>query len=114
MGRYSWPERARLRAERDEPLLRPVVQVSLQPPAFLIARADDPGPRSAQLANPRVQFSRQPFVLEGDPGSGDDRVEQLALLCQRRAVGDRGDTLTVLFDHGHEPVVIVSGQLEPA
>ena len=37
-------------AERHEPLLRPVVEVALQPPARLVARLDDARARVAQLA----------------------------------------------------------------
>ena len=112
IGPDSWAEQAKLHAERDEPLLRAVVQVSLEPTALLIAGADDPRPRRAQLVHPGSQLGRQPFVLERDPGGGDDRVEQFALLCQRRVVDDRGNALTVLLHHGQEPLAIVGGKLE--
>ena len=38
-GRLDEPQ---LERERDEPLLRPVVQISLQPPALGVGRLDDP------------------------------------------------------------------------
>src|SRR5262249_54550160 len=44
--RQREPERER---ERDEPLLRTVVQVPLQPPALGVSRLDEPRARRAQL-----------------------------------------------------------------
>src|SRR5207244_6381056 len=66
IGPDSWAEQAELHPERDEPLLSAVVQVSLEPTALLIAGADDPRPRSAQLVHAGSQLSRQPFVPECD------------------------------------------------
>ena len=51
--RLGEPERER---ERDEPLLRAVVEVALQPAALLVRGLDDPRARGAQLLDAGAQL----------------------------------------------------------
>ena len=99
VGPDSRAKQAKLHSERDEPLLRTVVQVAFEPAALLIAGADDPRPRRAQLTHARPQLSPQSLVCERDSGGGDNRLEQLSLVRQRGVVDDRSNTLTVLLHH---------------
>ena len=50
--------------QRDEPLLRPVVQVALDPPPLVVGAALVPRPRLAHLAQQRGRLHGQPMVLE--------------------------------------------------
>ena len=61
--RLREPERER---ERDEPLLRAVVQVPLEPPALVVAGFDDARARGAQLRLLRLAL--------GDVGAADDEL----------------------------------------
>ena len=57
---------APVQRERDQPLLRAVVEIALEPPALGVARLHDPGARALQLFQPRPQLDLQPPVLERD------------------------------------------------
>ena len=61
--RLREPERER---ERDEPLLRAVVEVSLEPAALVVAGFDDPRARGAQLRLLRLAL--------GHVGAADDEL----------------------------------------
>ena len=70
--------RRRTTRERDEPLLRAVVEVALELAAGGVAGFDDPGARGAQVAQAGAQVGLQALVLERDPGGGGDGADQLA------------------------------------
>ena len=53
-------EDAQLERERDEPLLRAVVQVALQPLPLLLACFEDARPRSANFLQARSQLGLKP------------------------------------------------------
>ena len=63
-----------LDAERDEPLLRAVVEVALEPPALLVARLDDPRPRRLDLGELEAHLDAQPCDLDRERGRGEDVV----------------------------------------
>ena len=69
------PHEPELDAERDEALLRAVVQVALEPPALGVARCDDALPRGPQLAEPLLGLGVELLVLDGDGGRGAHRVD---------------------------------------
>ena len=103
--------RAELRAgelqrepEREQPLLRAVVEVALEPPPLLVAGADDAGSRGAQLGELRAQLRLQPLVLEREPGGRAGRGEQRAPLEQRGVVDERRDRGVGRAEHGHRAV----------
>ena len=73
-------------AERDEPLLRAVVEVALEPPPLLVARLDDPRPRRGHLGELDPHFDPQPRHLDRERRGREDAVEQVAPLEQRRVV----------------------------
>ena len=78
--------------ERDEPLLRAVVEVALELAARGVAGLDDPGARGPQVAQAGAQVGLQALVLERDPGGGGDRADELAARrCSAGVVDQRGD-----------------------
>jgi hypothetical protein len=95
--RLSKPECHR---DRDEPLLRPVVQVAFDSAPLGVGRLDQTRTRSLQLGQPRAQFRLQARVLERQRSSGTNRPDQLVVLGERRVVDQRRDRLALSFDHG--------------
>ena len=72
--------------EREQPLLRAVVEVALQPPALLVAGADDPRPRIAQLDELGAELGLQARVLQREPCGRAGRLEQTGLVDEVRVV----------------------------
>jgi len=68
-------EEAELEGERDQPLLRTIVEVALQALALLLAGVDHPRPRARELDEPSLELGLQPGVLERDAGRGDHGLE---------------------------------------
>ena len=56
------------------------MQVALQPPALVVVRGDDCGPRQAQPVKLRAQESLEPLVVEGQPGGVLERVDELRIV----------------------------------
>ena len=85
-----------LHRQRDELLLRPVVDVALQPSPLLVLRRDQPLARRAEVLD-------QPEVLQDQPGLRGEVGEQLVLLGQDRIVrrlrdGERAEQLAPVAD----------------
>ena len=91
-------EQAELERERDQPLLRAVVQIALQSLALLLAGLDHACARAAQLLQVRLQLGLQAAVLERDPGCRRHRAQQLRLVLERRVVHQRGHVPAVPVD----------------
>ena len=72
-------------AERDEPLLRAVVQVALEPAALLVAGLDQPGPARLDLAQRRGELQAQAHDLDERRGRRGDLAQELGR--QRREAG---------------------------
>ena len=53
--------------EADQPLLGAVVQVALQPPAFVVTGGDDPCSGGAQVLQLGCQLCLEPLVLQHQP-----------------------------------------------
>ena len=67
-------------------LLRAIMEIPFQAPAFQILRLHQPLPRGAQLVEPRPQVGAQPHVLEHQSRLVREIVDQLLLdRCQRLA-----------------------------
>jgi hypothetical protein len=79
---------AELEAERDEALLRSVVEVALEAAALLVGRGDDPGPRLLDLSQLAADLDPEPGDLDREPRVQDHRVEQARRLEQRGVVED--------------------------
>ena len=67
-SRIRFCEEPQLQRDRDQALLRAVVQVALEPPALGVAGRDDPLARGLQLGQPRLRLGLQVLVLERDRG----------------------------------------------
>ena len=74
--------------DRDEPLLRSVVEVSLEPAAFLVADRDDTSARLLHLGQPPAHLHAQPGDLDRQPRRLDHVLEQVRSLCERFVVDD--------------------------
>ena len=57
-----------LEREREEELLRAVVQVPLETPSFRLASLDDPSARCTQLIHSASQLQLKALVLDREPG----------------------------------------------
>ena len=75
--------------ERDEPLLRPVVEVTRQAAALGVAGLDDAGARGPQRLDLRAQLDLEPPVLERERGGCRGVAQQLRALAQAAVVDQR-------------------------
>ena len=89
---------AQVERERDEPRLRAVVEVALEPAALGVAGLDDPRARRAQLDDVGAQLGVEALVLEQERGRRAGRAHRLGVLGQRAVVDDRGDVTAVALD----------------
>src|SRR3954452_22894367 len=104
--RFASDERLRepeLDRERDELLLRAVVDVALEAPALRVLRGDEPLLRRLQILESRAEVLRQPDVAENEPCLSREVGDELALRVVERIVRghrDREGTeeLSALFD----------------
>ena len=99
-------EHAQLEREGDQPLLRAVVQVALQPLPLPLPGLDHTCARALQLLEMRLLLGLQAPVLQRDAGRRADRSEQLGLVLQRAVVHKRRDVRTVAIDQRRRPPVL--------
>ena len=95
--RLRQPQRQR---ERDQPLLRAVVEVALEPPPRVVARRDDARPRRAQLL----------FLLlaQRDVETAGDDADDLAVVVEERRAAPGDDApLAALVREG---VLVLGGR----
>ena len=105
-------DQAQQDGERDQPLLRAVVQVALELAAGGVAGLDDPRSRRAQVGQPGAQVGLQALVLERDPGRGRDRADELGLVLQRGVVDQRGDGRAAALDERGDAAGACGRQLD--
>ncbi len=103
-------QQPQLQRDPDEPLLRAVVQVALQPPALGVAGRDDPLARRLQLDQPRLRLGVQVLVLERDRGRRGDRLDELRVVVERGVVDQRRDAVAVALDGRDRPVAAGRGE----
>jgi hypothetical protein len=112
VGRQFPLEQPQLQRQGDQPLLRAVVQVPLEPAALGLRRLDHPRPRAVQLLQSGLQLGLQPAVLERDPRRRADAVQQLGFVAQRRVVQQGRHRLPGPLDHGRHEGGAGAGQLD--
>ena len=95
------PRQPQLQRQRDQPLLRAVVQIALQAAALGQAGQDQPLARVLQLGHAGAQLGGEALVLQGERGGARGGAEQLGLLRERRVVHDRADLLAVALQERH-------------
>ncbi len=100
-------EHPELEGERDEPLLRAVVEVALEPFSLLLTGREDARTRAVELVEPGAELGLEPRVLERDPGRGGRRGEQLGLVVERGVVDQGRDALAVVVDQRRRAAVRV-------
>ena len=84
--------------DRDQALLRPVVEVPFDPAPLLVPGGDDAGARLLHLRQLRAELGFEARVLEREPRGGCGGVDQARLLAQRRVVDERRERLAVVVD----------------
>ena len=100
--------------ERDEPLLRPVVQVALELAALGVGGRDDPGARPLDLGKLHAHLDAQPRDLDRQRRRAHDALEGVRAQIEGRVVEDhaelelpaadrRADADRVLRWHGESP-----------
>src|SRR5205085_12703594 len=97
---------AQVVGEREQTLLRAVVQVALEPPALRISAFDHARPRRLQVAEPGEQLGLESLVLDRQPRGGAERALELRALEERCVVRDEGDRASAARDRGYCPPVI--------
>ena len=75
--------------DRDQPLLRAVVQVALDPPALGVAGGDDPRPRRLDLGELAAQLDAQPRDLDRQAAGLDQLGQQVGRSLRRRGRAGR-------------------------
>lgn len=75
-------QRPQVKRQRDQPLLRAVVQIALEPAPLGLSDFHDAGARTPQLLDPRTQLRLEAAVLERDSCRGDDGGEERRLQLQ--------------------------------
>ncbi len=103
-GLAGLPERDR---HGDQPLLRPVVEVAFDPPALLLGRDREAGPRRLHLLELRLEGCVQPLVLDGEPQDRHHGADERGILSQHRVVDDRGERRAVVLQQGHGVRVVL-------
>ena len=98
-------EEAQLHRDRDEPLLRAVVEVALEAAALGVARGDEALARGAQLREAGLGLGLQVLVLERDRGGGRHGLDELRVVVERGVVDEGGDLAAVVLDR-HDAAVL--------
>ena len=95
-----------LHGERDELLLRAVVDVALEPAPLLVLRGDQSLLRGLQVVQPGLQLLGQPNVAQHESGLRREIGDQLLVrrrdgIARRLAHGERAEQLARLLDRIH-------------
>ena len=107
-------QQAQLERERDQTLLRAVVQIALQPLALTLPRLDHPCPRALQLLEVSLLLGLQPAVLECDSGRRSYRRKQVGLIPQRGIVQERSHPPAMAVDQGRRSPSLAFRQFDGA
>jgi hypothetical protein len=98
--------------ERDQPLLRAVVEVALDSAALLVAGGHDACTRFLDLDELGLQLRLQPGILERESCSCGSGVDQLRLVAEGRIVDQSRERLVVVLEVGDRAVVPVLRKLD--
>ena len=109
--RLREPERE---AQRDEALLRAVVQVAFQAPALLIGRLDDAPARLPQLLDASEHCGLEPLGVQAQAAGRDRLGQQVLVERQVRGVHECGHRHALVLDHGGVATRAGGGQLGAA
>ena len=87
-----------LQRDRNQSLLRAVMQVTLEPAALGVAGRDDPLARRLHLGEPGLRLLQQALVLERHRRRRPDGLDHLRILVERRVVDERRDLTALVLD----------------
>ena len=91
-------------ATRDEPLLRAVVEVALEPPALGVAGRDDALARGLQLVEPGVGLGCSCSFSSAIAAAAETASTSSRVVVERGVVRQRGDGLAVALDGDDPPL----------
>ena len=77
--------------QAEQALLRPVVEVALEPTALGLTRRDDPGSRGAEILDPSQDLRVKSFVVERETGSRRHFIDDGRIVEEARAMDERRD-----------------------
>src|SRR5262245_33026791 len=77
----------------EQPLLRSVVEVSLEAASFGVSGMDDAGPRGADLGELDAELGLEPRVREGQARGGGGGLDEGSVVEEGRVVDERGESL---------------------
>ena len=74
------------------------MEIALQAPSLLVAGADDPATRGAELVELAHEVAVEPVALHRDPEHRDEGTRELRRLEQPGPVEERADLPTLVLD----------------
>ena len=114
-SRIRFCEEPQLQRDRDEPLLRAVVQVALEPPALGVAgRRRCARARPAARRGGRCGSACRRSFSSAIAGRGGDGLDELRVVVERGVVDERGDLAPVALDRHDAPVAAAVGSVTGA
>ena len=93
-----------LQRDRDQPLLRAVVQIALEPAALGVAGGHDALAGRLHLGEPSLGLLQQALVLERHRRRRADRLDHLRIVVERGVVDERRHLPAVVLDRRAAPV----------
>ena len=99
--------------QRDEPLLRAIMQVPLDAPPLGIASLHDPRPRGTDLLELRADLRGQPLVLERHPATEATALTRPGSSTSTAGIVDEGrQQLAVALEARDAPSLVEAGNLD--
>src|SRR5690242_8941369 len=92
--------------DRDEPLLRAVVKVALDPPTLLVGGRDDAGPRGFYFCELTPQPDAQAGDLNREPSRFDDPSQEGGILVGRSVMKHQCERLPAALHRNPLPPVL--------
>ena len=96
--------RAHRQSERDKPLLRPVVQIALDPPALGVGGVHQARPRTPQLFQAQAQLDLQPTLRQS---KNSPALRQFSIHTWDDLVEERRAGMRAVID------MLAAGKLKP-
>ena len=93
---------AQVDAERHQPLLSAVVEVSLEPPPLVVSGVTMREREARSSSTVARKLRVQPLILECERCGGADCLHEVALVGEVGVVDDRGDPPSLMLDGGDD------------
>ena len=96
----------------DQPLLRAVVEVALEPTPLVLGCSHDAGAGLRHRPKLLSKLALEPLVLEREPENADHSLDELGLVAERRVVDHRGERAVGGPDHRDGPPVAIGREVD--